>query len=162
MQGTHVVLVNHKHGPVTSLLQNKTTVVFLFFPIIYYSFLVEMPQGSSIFSLDVHRDSLSIRAPYIKRGGEKKNQYASFPPPWLDERRSSITARWHGGACQRANQDAGTNSHQSQVTVRFICGEPYFPCITKDLAGQCLLSLPPDKPQLPRRIYTACHIQAIS
>lgn len=53
------------------------------------------------------------------------------------------------GACRRAVQDAKSNSCQSQVTVRLICGEPYFLCLPKDLAGQCALSLPPDKPHLP-------------
>lgn len=67
------------------------------------------------------------------------------------------------GACRRANQDAGTNSRQSQVTVRLICGEPYFLCLLKDLAGHCLLSVPADKPHLPHTgAYTVCHIQAIS
>lgn len=53
------------------------------------------------------------------------------------------------GACRRASQDAKTNSCQSQVTVRVICGELYFLRLPKDLAGQCVLSLPPDKAHLP-------------
>lgn len=76
--------------------------------------------------------------------------------------RMSASPRSQSGdtrSSRRANQDAGTNSRQSQVTVRLICGEPYFLCLPKDVAGQCVLSLPPDKPQPPtyRTLYSMSH-----
>lgn len=80
---------------------------------------------------------------YIKN---RKNQYAFFKTegaPLLDP--SVMTQE----ASRTANQDARTNGLQSQVTVSLICCEPYFLCLPKDLAGQCVLSLHPDKPHLP-------------
>lgn len=43
------------------------------------------------------------------------------------------------GTCWRSVQDAKTNICQSQVTARLICGEPYFLCLPKDPAGQCVI-----------------------
>lgn len=144
-------------GPQHSLCSTTTWIYFM--PLlICFSFLVYIPQSSSIFSVEEHGDPPSLLGHYILN---RKNQYASLLPQ-LDKCCSSIIAWWHGELARKPTRTPRLIVIKAKWQWGLSVVRPYFLCLPKDPARQCLLSLPPDKPQLPRRIYTVCHIQAIS